>query len=320
METAELQSVRLGWIGTGRMGYEIVTRLLQAGCDVAVYNRTRSKAEPLAELGATIVDRPSDLADRDVVFTMVAGPADLLEVAFGPEGVLSRHDVRPRLLVDSSTISLDASRAARERAEAVGVQLVAAPVSGNPKVVRTGKASVVASGPADAYDLVKPYLELYGRGVAYAGETDGARLVKICHNLMLGIIAQTLAETTVLAEKGGVSRAEYLSFLNDSVMGSVFSRYKSPALVNLDWTPTFTPALLRKDYDLGLAAAEELGSRLPLSERGRELLQDMIDAGHTEVDFQALLVMEAEAAALELVPEDVEVADGLEQPLEPVAS
>ncbi len=100
-----------------------------------------------------------------------------------------------------------------------------------------------------------------------------ARLVKIAHNLMLGVVTQCLAEITVLAEKGGVSRAAFLEFLNDSVMGSMFTRYKSPAFVHLDYTPTFTPILLRKDFDLGLAAAHELDVPMPLAALTAQLVQ-----------------------------------------------
>ena len=169
--------------------------------------------------------------------------------------MLTRGDRAPAILIDSSTVSAEASEAVRAHGERVGTALLAAPVSGNPAVVRAGRLTVVVSGPADAYESARPMLEALGRGVTYVGEGDRARLVKICHNLALGIVAQTLAEITVLAEKGGISRTDFLAFFNDSVMGSMFSRYKTPALVTLDYTPTFTPTLLLKDFDLGLEAA-----------------------------------------------------------------
>src|SRR5690606_5853517 len=122
---------RLGWAGTGRMGYSLVTRLLEAGCDVAVYNRTRAKAEPLAELGATIVDTPAELADREIVFTMIAGPADFKEVVLGSQGLLSDPGRGPRIIVDSTTVSPAASAEVREAAAERGAALLAAPVSGN---------------------------------------------------------------------------------------------------------------------------------------------------------------------------------------------
>ena len=135
--------------------------------------------------------------------------------------------------------------------------------------------------------------------------------MKICHNLMLGVVAQCMAEITVLAEKGGVSRADFLAFLNDSVMGSTFTRYKSPAYVNLDFTPTFTPALLLKDFQLGFEAARELGVPMPLAAMTEQIVQGMVALSGDEVDFAALLELEARASGLELVPEDVEVDDGL---------
>ena len=117
MGDARLKDKRLGWVGTGRMGYALASRLLDAGCDVAVYNRTRAKAEPLAELGATVVDAPADLADRDMVFTMVAGSDDFKEVVLGENGLLSRPDAAPAIIVDSSTVSPEASAEVREQTD-----------------------------------------------------------------------------------------------------------------------------------------------------------------------------------------------------------
>ena len=303
--------LRLGWIGAGRMGFALASRLLTAGHDVSVYNRTRAKAEPLAEQGATLVDAPADLADRDLVFTMVGGDSDFEQVVLGDRGLLSRPDVVPRVLVDSTTISPGASQVVRDAAQARGTAVLAAPVSGNPKVVAAGRLTTVASGPPEAFELARPYLELFGAGVTYVGEGDRARLVKICHNLMLGIVAQTLAEIAVLAEKGGVSRADLMAFLNDSVMGSMFTRYKTPAYVNLDFTPTFTPALLLKDFHLGFEAARDLEVPMPVAAAAEQAVQSLIGNGYTDVDFAALLEQEAKAAGLELAPEDVPVSDGL---------
>jgi 3-hydroxyisobutyrate dehydrogenase-like beta-hydroxyacid dehydrogenase len=293
------------------MGYALATRLLQAGCDVAVYNRTRSKAEPLADLGATIVDAPAELADRDIVFTMVAGPEDFKAVVLGDEGLLSRSDAAPGVVVDSSTVSPDASAEVRTHTDTRGVALLAAPVSGNPSVVDAGKLTVVVSGPSDAWEAARPYLELFGAGATYVGEGDVARLVKICHNLMLGVVAQSLAEITVLAEKGGVSRAAFLEFLNKSVMGSMFTRYKTPAIVNLDFTPTFTPALLFKDFQLGFQAAEGHGVPMPVAAAAQQTVQALMGFGYEDVDFMALLDLEARASSLEVEPENVPVGDGL---------
>jgi 3-hydroxyisobutyrate dehydrogenase len=135
--------------------------------------------------------------------------------------------------------------------------------------------------------------------------------VKICHNLLLGVVTQSLAEITVLAERGGVSRAAFLEFLNASVMGSTFTRYKTPAFVHLDFTPTFTPVLLRKDFDLGLAAARALDVPMPLAAATAQLVQATVSNGHRDDDFAVLLLAQAAAAGLPLAPEDAEVDDGL---------
>lgn len=309
------QGLRLGWVGVGRMGLALATRLLEAGHDVGVYNRTRSKCEPLARLGATVAESPADLADRDIVFTMVAGSSDVEEVVTGPAGLLSREDVAPGLIIDSSTISPVAAAEVRAAAERRGTAMLAAPVSGNPKVVESGRLTIVTSGPHNAWMRARPYLELLARSVTYVGEGDRARLVKICHNLMLGVVAQCMAEITVLAEKGGVSRADFLEFLNDSVMGSTFTRYKSPAYVNLDFEPTFTPELLLKDFHLGFEAARELEVAMPLAAATEQIVQGMVGISGNGVDFAALLELTARASGLELEPEDVEVDDGL-SPLE----
>ena len=314
MRDASLRGKTLGWVGTGRMGYALATRLLEAGCDLWVYNRTRAKAEPLAELGATVVNAPAELAERDIVFTMVAGPEDFKAVVLGDDGLLSRSDAAPAVIVDSSTVSPDASAEVRAETDVRDVALLAAPVSGNPSVVDAGKLTVVVSGPAAAWEAARPYLELFGAGATYVGEGDVARLVKICHNLMLGVVAQSLAEITVLAEKGGVSRAAFLEFLNKSVMGSMFTRYKTPAIVNLDFTPTFTPALLYKDFHLGFEAAEKHGVPMPVAAAAQQAVQALMGFGYEDTDFMALLELEARASSLQLEPENVPVSDGLQEP------
>jgi 3-hydroxyisobutyrate dehydrogenase len=303
------QLTRVGWIGTGRMGHAMARRLLAAGQDLWVWNRTRAKAEDLAGLGATVVDTVAELADRDVVFTTVAADADLLAVTLG-EGGLLRQVKAPVYLVDSSTISAETSDRLREAAAERGTTLLAAPVSGNAKVVDAGKLSIAVSGPQDAFHAVEPLLALIGT-VTYVGEEDLARLVKLAHNILLGVITQSLAEVTVLAQRGGVSRAAFLEFLNGSVLGSVFTRYKSPALVNLDLTPTFTTTLLRKDFDLGLAAARTLEVPLPVAAAAHQLVQAAVGRGHAGDDFASLLIEAARSAGLELEPENVAVDDGL---------
>ncbi len=303
--------MKVGWIGAGRMGYEMASRLAKGGADVTVWNRTRAKAEPLSQYGAKIATALPQLAACDMVFCMVSTWDDVREVIAGSNGLLSDGGGLPRMVVECSSISLEGSAELRALLKERGVELLAAPVSGNAKVIKAGKLSFVCSGPKAAYDAALPFLKMIAPAASYVGEGELARIVKICHNVFLGVMTQSLAEITVLAEKAGVPRNAFLDFLNQSVLGSVFTRYKTPAFVNLDFKVTFTPYLLRKDLDLGLDAARRYGVPMPLASITRDAVQTLIGRGMTEEDFAKLLVLEAEAAGLKLEPENIPVSDGL---------
>ena len=310
MATANLKAHRLGWIGIGRMGYAMAERLAKAGCDIAVWNRTREKAQPLAKSGAKIVDSLADLATCDILFTMVATGKDVKEVLFGPNGVTSKGKA-PAIVVDSTSIALEESKDIRDKLGGLGAKFLAAPVSGNDKVVKAGKLMFVVSGSQGAYESARPYLDMMGRGSSYVGDGELARIAKICHNVHLSVVIQSLCEITVLAQKAGMSRHAFLEFMNNSIFGSMFTRYKTPALVNLDFHVTFTPELLRKDIDLGLSAGKEFGVPMPLASITRDMVQTLIGRGYAEQDFAALVMLEAQASGLELKPENVAVSDGL---------
>ena len=296
----------LGWIGTGRMGYAMAERLAKGGCDIAVWNRTKQKADPLAKHGAKVVNQLEELSTKDILFVMVSTYEDVKEVI---DKALARG--KPKMVVECSSISLEGSAALRKILESKQIEYLAAPVSGNAKVIKAGKLTFVVSGPKAAYEKAKPYLDMMGTGSSYVGEGELARIAKICHNVMLGVVIQNLCEITILAQKAGMQRHAFLEFLNKSVMGSMFTRYKTPALVNLDFHVTFTPKLLRKDLDLGLEASRKFEAPMPLTSLTRDLLQQMIGHGMTEQDFSTLILMQAKAAGLELQPENVAVGDGL---------
>jgi 3-hydroxyisobutyrate dehydrogenase len=298
---------KLGWIGTGRMGYEMAARLAKGGCDVTVWNRTVEKAQPLGAYGAKVAKQLKELASKDIVFCMVSTWDDVHEVI----GKLLSGPDKPRMVVECSSISLEGSAELRRMLAEKKIQYLAAPVSGNAKVIKAGKLTFVVSGPKAAYEMARPYLDMMGAGSSYVGEGELSRIAKICHNVMLGVVIQNLCEITILAQKAGMPRHAFLDFLNKSVMGSMFTRYKTPALVNLDFHVTFTPKLLRKDLDLGLDAGREFEVPMPLTSLTRDLLQQMIGQGMTEQDFSTMILMQAKASGVELKPENKEVGDGL---------
>jgi 3-hydroxyisobutyrate dehydrogenase len=303
---------RIGWIGLGRMGEAMVTRLLKAGHEASVWNRTASKAAPLAEHGANVVAAKQDLSSCDMVFTMVSTTNDLKEVLFA-EGGLVAGKQKPRLVIDCSSISQEGSAQVREQLEALGVDYLCAPVSGNAKVGKAGKLLFVASGPKALYQEAEPYLQAMGRKVLWLGEGELARVWKIAHNTMFGVVIQNLCEITVMAEKAGIPRHLFLEAINDSVLGSMYTRYKTPTLSNLTFEQvTFTPKLLLKDMDLGLGAAKAHGVAMPAAAAARESIARMVGRGYDEVDFAALLIETAKDAGLELKPDNVKISDGLE--------
>jgi 3-hydroxyisobutyrate dehydrogenase-like beta-hydroxyacid dehydrogenase len=288
------------------MGYAMAERLAKGGCDLAVWNRTAEKAKPLEKYGAKVVNQLEELSTKDILFVMVSTYEDVKQVI----GKALAKGV-PKMVIECSSISLEGSAELRKTLSAKGVEYLAAPVSGNAKVIKAGKLTFVVSGPRAAYEKAKPYLDMMGVGSSYVGEGELARIAKICHNVMLGVVIQNLCEITVLAQKAGMPRHAFLDFLNKSVMGSMFTRYKTPALVNLDFHVTFTPKLLRKDLDLGLEAGRKFEVPMPLTSLTRDLLQQMIGHGMTEQDFSTLLLMQAKASGIELKSENKEVGDGL---------
>jgi 3-hydroxyisobutyrate dehydrogenase len=219
-------------------------------------------------------------------------------------------------VVDARRVSAGASATVRERLAERGTALLAAPVMGNPKVVEVGMMTAAISGPRDAFETAEPYLTTLGRGVACVGEVELAHIVKLCHNLFLGVVAASMAEISILAQASGISREAFLACLNKSVVGSQFTQHKTPAYVNLDFEPTFTSRLLRKDFDLGLAAAREREVPTPVTALVHQLIQGLVGRGYGDGDFAAFIAQEAESAGITLESERVDVSDGLdpEQP------
>jgi 3-hydroxyisobutyrate dehydrogenase len=300
----------VGWIGLGRMGEAMAARLIKAGHGLSVWNRTAVKADPLAAIGAEVVTDKAAMAHCATVFTMVSSTDDLKDVLFGADGVLSGN-ARPTRVVDMSSISDAGSAEIRRSLDHAGVGYLSAPVSGNAKVAKAGKLLVVASGPRAEYDAVEPLLAALGRAAMYVGEGELARVWKIAHNTMFGVIIQSLCEITLLAEKAGIPRYVFLESINQSVLGSMYTRYKTPALVNLDFTTTFTPKLLLKDMELGMAAGKAYGVVMPTASVTRDSVMSLAHQYPGDIDFSVLLLELARAAGMKLEAENVKVSDGL---------
>lgn len=301
MATNDSMQPTIGWLGTGRMGLAMARRLVDASHDVTVWNRTRSKTDDLVSAGAGVADAITDLAGCDVVFVMVATPADLEEVVLGPDGLLGAS-ARPGVVVSCSTVDVAASARVRAALDTAGVGYLAAPISGNPHVVAEGGATFVVSGPRATYDTVAPLLDTVARASVWVGEAEEALTVKICHNLYLGLIVQSLAEVTTLAEKSGVDRGVFLDFLNSTGLATPWVKRRTPDLLALDWTPTFTTELLRKDFELGMDSASEAEVPMLLASSVLQLLHAAVGRGYRDADFLSLYAVQAASAGLDPQP------------------
>ena len=297
MTGTDHETMTIGWLGTGRMGSAMAAILIADGIPVTVWNRTPNRAARLVDLGAAHAEKISDLGHCDIVFVSIMSSSDLLDVTLGPDGLLNARPA-PSIVVNTSTVSAEAAAQVRAEASHRGIEFLSAPISGNPEMVADGHALVVASGPESAFDTVRPYLEAISASVSYAGAGDEALLVKLSHNLLAGIITEALAEATTLAEKGGVPPSVFLDFIDRSVLGSAFIANKGRAIRDRDYEPTFTAEGLRKDFDLGLAAARALEVPMPAAATTYQAIQTAIGYGFGQSDYVALYEMATRAAAL----------------------
>src|SRR4051812_9936095 len=276
-------------LGLGKMGEPIARRVLDAGHSLAVWNRTAERASELAGVGARVLSSPREAWEAgDVAVTMLLDDAALLEVTTGAEGLLMRGG-EGRVLVDMSTVSPAVSRQVAEAAAEAGVGYLRAPVSGNPSVVEAGNLGIMVSGDEDVFRRVEDLLRHIGPNVFYVGGAEEARVLKLALNLMIAGNAQLIAEALVLGEGHGLDRARMLEVMGASAVGSPFVKYKTAALVEGDYSATFTGYAMWKDLTMALAAAHEAHAPLPVTATIREFVEGCIGAGWGELDLMTLL-------------------------------
>jgi 3-hydroxyisobutyrate dehydrogenase-like beta-hydroxyacid dehydrogenase len=272
------------------MGAAIAERLIGASHDVGVWNRTSGRAGALVAGGAVELASPGQAWEADVVVSMLADSAALIEVMLGRDGLANSPRGRGKFLVDMSTVSVESSKQVAESAAAQHIRFLRAPVSGNPGVVRAGNLTIVASGTADDYAAIKNLLTDIGPNVYLAGGGESARIVKLALNLVVAGTAQLLSESITLAEAHGVERATLLEIVAASAIGSPFVKYKTAPLLAEDYASTFSTRLMRKDLDLILASGAAGGVPLPVTAVVHQLLQACISTGLGDLDFMSLLI------------------------------
>ena len=281
---------RVALVGLGNIGQAVGERLLDAGHELHVSNRTPGRDEALVRRGARRLEAPGAALDvAEVCILSLADDNAVAAVALGEDGVLA--GARPgTTLVETSTISVAASERVASAAQQAGVAYLRAPFSGNPTAIRSGKAAIFVSGDEDAAGRCDPILRAITPNVRYVGEGERARALKLVLQILIAGTAELLAEAVVLGEAAGLDRRALLEVVGASVAGSPFVEYKTEPLLRDDYSATFTTAMMRKDIDLVLDLARERELELPVTQELRSLLDAACNNGHADEDFMALVL------------------------------
>jgi 3-hydroxyisobutyrate dehydrogenase-like beta-hydroxyacid dehydrogenase len=287
---------KVAWIGLGNMGIPMSTNLLKAGHEVSVWNRTKSKADPVVAAGAKWADSPKVAASgAEFIFTMVADGPALKSVILGENGVAGALS-GGKIVIDMSTVSPAESAAVNEAIEAKGCKFLRAPVTGSTILATNGTLGILASGDKATYDKALPLFEKMGKNQFYLGSGEQARVMKLSLNLMIGCEMQLEAEAVVLAEKAGLDVKQVCEIIAGSAAGSPLMGYKAALISAGDYKPAFTVKLMMKDFDLAAEAAKQYGVPIPVTALTRNIFQTAASTGRADKDFSVLTqVLEEQA-------------------------
>jgi 3-hydroxyisobutyrate dehydrogenase-like beta-hydroxyacid dehydrogenase len=277
--------IKLGYVGLGVMGGQMVARLLDKGHTVTGYNRTRSKAQWLVDKGMHWADSPREVcAAADITFSMVTDSSALEKIAAGDAGLLA--GLTPgKILVDMSTVSPAVSRGLAERVRQRGADMVDAPVSGSVITLQQGKLSIMVGGRSVTFDLLKPVLLDIGPKVTHVGDNGLALVMKIATNLSLVVQMLAFSEGVLLAEKSGISRETAVDVLTHSVIASPMVQYRGPFVLNMPDEAWFNVNMMQKDMLLAFELGRQVNVPLPTSAAANEYLTTARAMGLQEKDF-----------------------------------
>jgi 3-hydroxyisobutyrate dehydrogenase len=277
--------VRIAVLGTGVMGAPMARNLAAAGHEVHVYNRTRERAEPLADAGATVAGSAEEAAaSAELVITMLSDGAAVEAVSEPLEGAFADGAV----WWQASTVGVAATERLIDRAERAGVAFVDAPVLGTKEPAEQGKLIVLASGPADARERCAPAFEAVSSRVVDLGDTPGtATRMKLVVNTWLLALTEGVAESVLLAEGLGLDPSTFLDIIDGGPMGPPYAKLKGTMMIDRAYEPSFALGLAHKDAELADAAARAAGLDLPLPRLVADRMQAAIDAGHGDADMAA---------------------------------
>ena len=276
---------KIGFVGLGVMGSQMVNRLLGKGHIVTGYNRTRAKAEWLVEKGMTWADSPRDVASAsDYTFAMVTNAAAIQAITEGPDGVVAGLS-GDKIFIDMSTISPTVSRALAAKVRAVGADMVDSPVSGSVITLQEGKLSVMVGGRKETFEKIKPLLLDIGPKVTHVGDNGLALSMKIAVNLSLAVQMLAFSEGVLLAEKSGIARETAVDVLVNSAVASPMIKYRGPFVLKQPDEAWFDVNMMQKDMVLAMELGRQLDVPLPTTAVSNEFLTAARGMGWTKYDF-----------------------------------
>lgn len=288
----------IGWIGLGKMGVPMSINLVKAGYKVAVFNRTKAKAQEVIDMGATYVDSMAELAAQsDVVISMISDDPVLKAVSIGKGGAF--EGIKPdSIFIDMSTVSPTASAEVAEAAAKKGVGYLRAPVSGSTALATAGTLTILASGPKAAFDACTEIFDAMSKISFHVGSGEEARYLKLTLNMMVGLTAAMVGEALTFGKRGGMDWSQMIDIVSNSVVASPLINYKAQALKDRNFTPAFTAAQMAKDFDIALEAARSMDIPMPTTSMMRQNLAAMKANGDGELDFFAYVTLLEQLAGL----------------------
>lgn len=292
------EMARIGWIGLGNMGQPMSKRLVEAGYQVTVYNRTKEKAAEVVSAGAKMAESPAAVARAsNFVFTMVADSAALEAVSLGPDGLVA--GLAPgSVVIDMSTVSPESSLKVNEAIEGKGSKFLRAPVTGSTVLAKAGTLGILCSGDRAAYERVLDVFKVLGKNQFYLGSGEESRYMKLALNIMIGTTMQMMAEALIFGKRAGLDWAQMIEVMAGSAVGSPLVQYKAKPLTERNFAPAFTVKLMEKDFDLALNIAKNMEVVLPVTAITRQFLASARSIGKGDLDFAALVLVAEHMAGM----------------------
>ena len=282
---------RVGFVELGIMGAAMAGNLLEAGHELVVHNRSRAKAERLAQQGASVADSPSEVAEGSaIIITMLPGPPQVEEVVAGEGGLLERAG-EGSLIVDMSTSSPLLARQLASMARERGVGMLDAPVSGGDVGARDGTLSIMVGGEDDDFERARPLFQVMGETVVHVGGTGAGQVVKACNQIVVALVIEAVAEAMVLGTKAGVAPGKVVEVLSGGLASNKVLEVKGEKFLSHDFAPGGKVEYHRKDLGIALEAGREYGVMLPVAALVEQMFGALETKGRGGWDHSALITL-----------------------------